>query len=990
MNRNLLAAVLLGLGWLVAAGGLSADEDPQTKSPPEAGDPGRYPTDFKTTPILGPEPGVCRRDPSDVIRAGAAYYVWYTKILERQVGFPSGYPGSVWWATSPDGRKWTEQGAAVEPGPEEAWDGHGVFTPNILAAEGKYYLFYTAVPNPFPEPWQRNNVTKTAIGIAVAESPAGLWRKFEGNPVLVPEKDPKYFDSFRADDACLIRREGKYWLYYKGRQLGLTPGQTKMGIAIAEEPTGPYVKVKGNPVVDSGHEVLVWPQGRGVASATLGAGPQRNTWQFAPDGIRFRAVGRIARPLSAPGAFREDAFASDFPGKGAVTSYTFEFKFRTGADLATDFVISMWDNVGAVYALNFYINAATNTSWGHRDAAAANRDVTGPALAINTTYTARASWKAGEKVHLQIGGASFYSAAVATSLKAITSNFCVGANSTGALTFGGRLYYALWADGAQPLTGANTNDREQPLEDIKGEWHFSGIAQVNGAGAYYVRDRIGSNHLTATSLTNSDITLVSYETSGPWMLDRALRWNDYNWRLSSDLISRTSLGVLLAAFEAAGYNDASGTWFAGMLPPDFGSVMETSAVLREFCWALSCVPYVTPEGRLAFIDFDATTTGSGANVYDEQLGQIVDARLGSPLPKWNKAPRVLFDRLHRNDGSWGSSAVATNQASIDNYGLAEGDSEFALIGHLDYLTPMIKRHMLKRSGKPATATIALAGYDAWVEDIGSKPKFNLPNMRGQWQERPLLLYQVEDGIWDYKPKLTGIESGVQIGSIVVEAGAGDPIETEVEISASLDGFIGSTESWTDGIYPYTDGNDNAGYGTLNYQRHGHWYGYVGLGSINLGRGNINWRLLGRFPFAGWAGRTIISVESELVIEVPSMIFDYYPPGDYKSKWNGGAIHRCLITDWDNADSYNGINAGGTRWTDGSCVGASLGTLASGAGTKSVIFNAAGIAYVQAAASGTGDPGGAGTNINLTLQGMANGQYWSACKITAWKLRVVYV
>ena len=316
MNRNLLAAVLLGLGWLVAAGGLFADEAPEAKSPPEADDPGRYPTDFRTTPILGPEPGVCRRDPSDVIRAGSTYYVWYTKILEHQVGFPSGYPGSVWWASSPDGRKWTEQGAAVEPGPEEAWDGHGVFTPNILVAEGKYYLFYTAVPNPFPEPWQRNDVTKTAIGIAVADGPDGPWRRFDGNPVLVPEKDPNYFDSFRADDACLIRRDGKYWLYYKGRQLGLTPGQTKMGIAIAEQPTGPYVKVQENPVVDSGHEVLVWPQGRGVASATLGAGPQRSTWQYAPDGLHFRPVGRIFRPLHAPGAFRADRFEESYLGTG--------------------------------------------------------------------------------------------------------------------------------------------------------------------------------------------------------------------------------------------------------------------------------------------------------------------------------------------------------------------------------------------------------------------------------------------------------------------------------------------------------------------------------------------------------------------------------------------------------------------------------------------------------------------------------------------------
>ena len=315
MRTHVIAALLLTPVCAAFAVASQVEGQPAEKAPRRPGDPGRFPVDFKRTPILGPERGVCRRDPSDVIRAGGRYYVWYTKVLESQVGFPSGYPGSVWYATSPDGHEWTEQGPALEPGPKDAWDGHGVFTPNILTAKGKCYLFYTAVPNPFPEPWQRNNVTKTAIGIAVAEKPDGPWQKLDANPVLLPSKDRDRFDSFRVDDACLIVRGGKCWLYYKGRQWGRSPGQTKMGIAIAEGPAGPYVKLARNPVVDSGHEVLVWPQAGGVASATLGAGPQRNTWQFAPDGIGFRAAGRIARPLHAPGAYREDAFADDFPGK---------------------------------------------------------------------------------------------------------------------------------------------------------------------------------------------------------------------------------------------------------------------------------------------------------------------------------------------------------------------------------------------------------------------------------------------------------------------------------------------------------------------------------------------------------------------------------------------------------------------------------------------------------------------------------------------------
>jgi len=720
--------------------------------------------------------------------------------------------------------------------------------------------------------------------------------------------------------------------------------------------------------------------------------------------------------------------SSDFPGKAAVTNYSFEFRFRTGAAVTTHVIESKWNATTGQFSWMLWIDNGT-LKWTHRTSAPATIPVTGPALAANTAYYARAYWTAGELVYLRVQATTYQSASVAASLNASTADFVTGAGGDASSKHNGRIYYMIWAEGAQPLTGANTNDRQQPLEDIKGEWQFSGIAQVGGAGAYYARDRVGSNHLTATSLTQADITLVSYETSGPWMLDRALRWNDYNWQLAGDLISRESLATLLAAFEAAGYNDAAGTWFAGMLPPDPGMVMETSAVLREFCWALSCVPYVTPEGRLAFIDFDATTEPESANVYAEQLGQIVDARLGSPLPKWNECPRVLFDRLHRNDGSWGSSAVATNQESIDNYGLAEEDAEFALIGNINYLAPLIGRHMLKRSGRPATATIELAGYDAWAEDIGSKPQFTLPNMRGSWQDRSLLLYQVEDGIWDYKPKLTGIECGAQCGSIVVTAkGAVVQDETGATVLMSADTFIGKSDN---GVH--IDAHNATAYGALTYLRHGHHWGnptacycvssvggYIGEFAnaaaakayadatywgvpmwkhIAKGYNNGDWRSLFRASFAAHAGKTIDTIQLRLfVIEKPSLewkfniaeelnLFEYHigtnvlylagnyalPGGfQYRSGWSGGAVHRCTDTNWTTASTWFGEG-----WTDAK-VSTQLGTFGSAAGLIYVPLNKT---YFQAACNGTAD-GGGGNEVNLVLEAHAGGDYSQNIKIAS--------
>lgn len=265
-------------------------------------------TEFTYGPAkgLGYEEGMTRRDPSDIIKVGPRYYVWYTKTPHGS----SGYNATIWYATSADGRAWKEKGEAIARGGKGAWDEHSVFTPNILVAAGKYYLFYTAVPEPFTNDGGGPRGTKTAVGIAVAASPAGPWERCAHNPVLRPSQDRHDFDSHRVDDACLIVRDGKYWLYYKGRQLGLSPSQTKMGVAIALKPEGPYVKSELNPVIKSGHEVLVWPYREGVAALIGPTGPDKNTIQYSPDGLHFSVKAHIEDPPKAPGGYRPDAFTN--------------------------------------------------------------------------------------------------------------------------------------------------------------------------------------------------------------------------------------------------------------------------------------------------------------------------------------------------------------------------------------------------------------------------------------------------------------------------------------------------------------------------------------------------------------------------------------------------------------------------------------------------------------------------------------------------------
>ena len=279
-------------------------DTPRKAAPMKTEAESEFQTTFTYRNILGPEKGITRRDPSDVIRAGELYYVWYSKTPNG----PSGYDATIWYATSPDGLKWTEKGEALPRGSAGAWDEASVFTPGILVAGGRYYLFYTAIP-------KNDNLagTPTAIGMAESDSPDGPWKRIDANPLLTPSKDPTQFDSFRIDDACLLIRGGKIWMYYKGRQQGRSPAQTKMGIAIAAEPTGPYVRCKANPVIQAGHEVLVWPHGKGVA-ALISQGPP-SVW-YSDDGIHFTMKAPTRDRPHAPGAWRPEAFTNTTTGSG--------------------------------------------------------------------------------------------------------------------------------------------------------------------------------------------------------------------------------------------------------------------------------------------------------------------------------------------------------------------------------------------------------------------------------------------------------------------------------------------------------------------------------------------------------------------------------------------------------------------------------------------------------------------------------------------------
>ncbi len=278
---------------------------------------------FEEVTGIGYEAGVTRRDPSDVIKVDRYYYVYYTKIPDAEPKYwGAGYWGaSVWCAKSEDeGFSWTEVGEMLSVGEKGKWDSQAVFTPNILYANGKYYLYYTGVkptPGNADSEFENNNITDiTAIGVAVSDSPTGPFERISEEPILKVSVEPEEFDSYRVDDAALLYRNGLYWMYYKGRSLvggHGGPAHTCMGVAFSKYPEGSYTKF-GKEILRKSHEVLIWLEGTGVgAFASLS-----KTFEYAPDGIDFmsdKLDAKVDERAVEPGAFRPD-LTNPVVGKG--------------------------------------------------------------------------------------------------------------------------------------------------------------------------------------------------------------------------------------------------------------------------------------------------------------------------------------------------------------------------------------------------------------------------------------------------------------------------------------------------------------------------------------------------------------------------------------------------------------------------------------------------------------------------------------------------
>jgi len=270
---------------------------------------------------------VSRRDPSRPIKVNGKLYIYYTKrhTIVPPIGAKNAAEATdkipstdwdladIWYATSKNGFKWEEQGVAVKrpPKPQSGW--RSVATPDILIWKGKYYLYYQAFDEPsgLKGDW-------CPVSVSYADSPDGPW--INGGDKVIPFGKKGNWDQDATHDPQPIVYKDKIYLYYKASYNKWPDIRDKYavghGLVIAENPLGPFEKHPLNPVMTSGHETTYFPFKEGIATLAIKDGNERETIQYAKDGVNFEIVSSVSLTPTAAAPYVADAFTNTDYGRG--------------------------------------------------------------------------------------------------------------------------------------------------------------------------------------------------------------------------------------------------------------------------------------------------------------------------------------------------------------------------------------------------------------------------------------------------------------------------------------------------------------------------------------------------------------------------------------------------------------------------------------------------------------------------------------------------
>lgn len=196
------------------------------------------------------------------------YWVWGSSVLKSPDGkyhmyvsrFPKSLPFHPGWMVASEivhavsdkiQGPYTFSDVALPSRGAQYWDGKSTHNPRIFYHKGKYYLIYMGSTHPFENPtydeltldskWCIVGRANKRIGLAVAESPYGPWKRMD-EPIIKTE--PNTFYSFlTSNPSPVIQEDGSVLMIFKGRHYTDDDKYSSMslGVAYAKNIEGPYV-----------------------------------------------------------------------------------------------------------------------------------------------------------------------------------------------------------------------------------------------------------------------------------------------------------------------------------------------------------------------------------------------------------------------------------------------------------------------------------------------------------------------------------------------------------------------------------------------------------------------------------------------------------------------------------------------------------------------------------------------------------------------------
>ncbi|MBQ8952874.1 MAG: glycoside hydrolase family protein [Clostridia bacterium] len=146
----------------------------------------------------------------------------------------------AWAVSSSPYGPFRPQGVALKgSGVAGGWDRDCVHNPTIKRFGDRYYLYYMGNYGN-GEYWNHRNHQR--VGVAIADSPAGPWRRFD-RPLI--DVNPDSFDALVTSNPSVTQGgDGRYYMIYKAVGAGVMPkgGAVVCGMAVADRPEGPFEK----------------------------------------------------------------------------------------------------------------------------------------------------------------------------------------------------------------------------------------------------------------------------------------------------------------------------------------------------------------------------------------------------------------------------------------------------------------------------------------------------------------------------------------------------------------------------------------------------------------------------------------------------------------------------------------------------------------------------------------------------------------------------